>query len=121
MICPRCGNTEFSERECGPDTYDADITYTSWICTQCGLWYSGWTGQWLIDCESWRDEQDCEEYIPDELLSPEDLEARRKGLALVELLSHDEGFLRELDEARAEIEAGHVIRFDESGWHDETP
>jgi len=27
--CPRCGGIEFRELDCGPDTYDDDITYTS--------------------------------------------------------------------------------------------
>ena len=62
LTCPRCGSQVFEERDCGPDGYDDDITYTSEICSQCGLWHSGWTDKWLIDVESWRDEEDATEY-----------------------------------------------------------
>lgn len=60
--CPRCGCTEFYEKDCGPDTYEDDITYTSLVCKSCGLWYSGWTNKWLIDVENWGDEDGAEEF-----------------------------------------------------------
>lgn len=60
--CPRCGGQEFGERECGPDSYEDDITYTSDVCTRCGLWHSGWTDRWLVDCDTWLDEEGAEEY-----------------------------------------------------------
>ncbi|GEM_PF-5471208 len=60
--CPRCGVMEYYEIDCGPDGYDDDITYTSEICKNCGLYKSGWTGKWLIDCEGWGDEEGAEEY-----------------------------------------------------------
>ena len=61
--CPRCGGTEFNEFDCGPDSYDDDIAYTSETCKTCGLYHSGWTDKWLIECENWRDEENAEEYI----------------------------------------------------------
>lgn len=60
--CPRCGNTTFREIDCGPDGYDDDITYVSYICTNCGLWYSGWSDSWRIDVSNWREEEDAEVY-----------------------------------------------------------
>lgn len=60
--CPRCGCEEFEEHDCGPDNWDDDIFYLSYACKRCGLWYSGWTNKWLINCESWRDEEDAEEF-----------------------------------------------------------
>jgi len=60
--CPRCGGTEFREIDCGPDGYDDDITYTSEICRACCLYHSGWTDKWFVDCETWTDEEDAEEY-----------------------------------------------------------
>jgi hypothetical protein len=62
LVCPRCGGSEFLEIDCGPDGYDDDITWTSDVCDQCGLWFSGWDGRWLIDCTSWHDEVDAEEF-----------------------------------------------------------
>jgi hypothetical protein len=60
--CPRCGNDKFNEVDCGPDSYDDDIFYISYICKQCGLYNSGWTDKWLIDCECWQDEEEAKEY-----------------------------------------------------------
>ena len=62
MKCPRCGFEKFTEIDCGPDGYDDDITYTSEICEKCGLYHSGWTDKWLIDCEYWTDEEEAIEY-----------------------------------------------------------
>jgi len=59
MKCPRCQGEEFKEIDCGPDS---DIFYTSEICNRCGLYHSGWTDKWLIDCENWRDEEDAKEF-----------------------------------------------------------
>jgi ribosomal protein S27AE len=61
--CPRCGGLEFREVECGPDNYENDITYRSDICSNCGLYYSGWSNKWLVDCENWLNEEGAEEYI----------------------------------------------------------
>ena len=66
MKCPRCGNNKFREIDCGPDGWDDDITYTSEICTKCELWYDGWQNKWLIDCDGWRDAEDCDEFIEQE-------------------------------------------------------
>lgn len=66
LKCPRCGGVEFRELDCGPDTYDDDITWTSQICESCGLYHSGWTGKWLVDCTAWSDEGDSKEYVPEE-------------------------------------------------------
>ena len=63
LVCPRCGSKEFEERDCGPDSYEDDISYTSDVCVSCGLWHSGWTDTWLVDCDSWRDEEYAEEYV----------------------------------------------------------
>ncbi len=62
-ICPRCGSNEFKEVDCGPDTYDDDIAYSSDICESCGLWWDGWREMWLVDCSIWREAEDCDEYI----------------------------------------------------------
>ena len=62
LKCPRCGSTEFYEMDCGPDGYEDDITWTSEVCTKCGLWHSGWTDKWLIDVEDWIDEEYAEEF-----------------------------------------------------------
>ena len=60
--CPRCESEDFKEIDCGPDTYEDDISYTSEICKKCGLYHSGWTDKWLVDCEGWRDEEDAKEF-----------------------------------------------------------
>ena len=52
LVCPRCGGKEFTEAICGPDSVEDDISYTSDVCVNCGLWHSGWTDRWLIDCVS---------------------------------------------------------------------
>lgn len=62
LICPRCGGREFRELDCGPDSWEDDIYYISHLCQACGLYYSGWTERWLIDCDTWQDEADCEEW-----------------------------------------------------------
>lgn len=62
-ICPRCGNDDFYELDCGPDSYEDDISYTSEKCTKCGLWYDGWNGRWYVDVDNWRDVEDAEEYV----------------------------------------------------------
>ena len=62
-VCPRCGCKDFDEIDCGPDTYDDDITYTSYKCTSCGLWWDGWVDKWYIDVECWRDVEYAEEYV----------------------------------------------------------
>jgi hypothetical protein len=61
-ICPRCGSSDFREVDCGPDSYEDDIAYSSDICNSCGLWHSGWTGKWLVDVKSWVEEEEAEEY-----------------------------------------------------------
>jgi hypothetical protein len=64
QVCPRCKSKDFREVDCGPDSWDDDIAYTSEICQKCGLYLSGWTDKWLIDCESWIEEETSEEYTP---------------------------------------------------------
>jgi adenosine/AMP kinase len=54
----------------------------------------------------------------DEELTPEEREAREKGLALVARLEQDEAFIRQVEEAFEQIAAGHFFIFDEDGWHD---
>lgn len=63
LVCPRCHSTDLYERDCGPDSYDDDISYTSYICKNCGLWYDGWVDKWLIykdgsNVECWQDTED---------------------------------------------------------------
>ncbi len=65
-ICPRCGGNDFYEIDCGPDGYDDDITYGSNICNKCGLYHSGWTDKWLVDCDNWTEEEDAAEFQPKE-------------------------------------------------------
>ena len=60
--CPRCGSSEFEEIWCGPDSYDDDITYTSYQCKKCGLWYDGWVDKWFIDVDHWQEVENAEEY-----------------------------------------------------------
>ena len=60
--CPRCNSQDFAEKECGSDSYDDDITWTSYKCLQCELWYSGWRDKWLVDVDSWHEEEGAEEY-----------------------------------------------------------
>jgi len=59
----------------------------------------------------------------DEELSPEDREARKKGLALVARIEHlmqtDEGFHDWFQEGFDEIAAGHFVTFSEEGWKEE--
>jgi len=71
LVCPRCGNKNinetFYERDCGPDTWDDDIAYTSYICDKCELWYDGWKDEWLINkdgtnVEDWIESEDAIEY-----------------------------------------------------------
>lgn len=61
-----------------------------------------------------------DEYVPDEQLSPEDREAREKGLALVarivQLMQTDEGVRDWFQEGYDEIQAGHFVTFSEEGW-----
>lgn len=66
-------------------------------------------GIWPVGTRWWR-------------LTPEEREARKKGLALVarvqKLIQTDEGFREWIQEGISEIEAGHFVTFDASGWHD---
>lgn len=59
----------------------------------------------------------------DKELSPEDREARKKGLALVARIEHlmqtDEGFRDWFQEGFDEIAAGHFVTFSEEGWKEE--
>ena len=71
MICPRCNSASFRDIDCGPDGYDDDITYTSNICNNCGLWFDGWRNKWYADCECESDVEHCEEY---------NFERARKGM-----------------------------------------
>lgn len=61
--------------------------------------------------------------LMDENLSPEDREAREKGLALTARIEYlyrtDEGFRRWYHEGIDEIEAGHFVTFSEDGWKEE--
>ena len=56
-------------------------------------------------------------------LSPEDREARKKGLALVghiaQLMQTDEGFHDWFQEGFDEIATGHFVTFSEEGWKEE--
>jgi hypothetical protein len=66
-ICPRCGGTDFEGRDVdqeriGPDGESIPIFYTVHICKFCGLYYSGYTGEWLVDCKDWRDEATATSY-----------------------------------------------------------
>lgn len=60
---------------------------------------------------------------PDDLLSPQELEARRKGEVLVAriecLAQTDEGFQRWLQDGFDEVQAGQVVLFDIASrtWH----
>lgn len=65
MQCPRCKGEKFTEKDCGPDSYEDDIFYISYVCDGCKLYNSGWTDKWLIDCEYWQDEEDAEEFKPE--------------------------------------------------------
>lgn len=60
--CPKCNNTEFIEHDCGPDTYEDDITYTSFSCIKCGLWFDGWISKWYENVTSWSDTEGEEPY-----------------------------------------------------------
>lgn len=60
--CPRCGGTVFTEHDCGPDSYDDDVTWAAWSCNTCGLWYSGWSDTWYVDVEWCQDEEDAEAF-----------------------------------------------------------
>lgn len=59
----------------------------------------------------------------DEELSPEDREARKKGLALVarieQLMQTEEGFNDWFQEGFDEIAAGHFVTFSEEGWKEQ--
>lgn len=65
IVCPRCGGTEFDDRDCGPDGYDDDITWSADVCKACGLWYSSWVDKWLVDVTRWQEEEDAEEFKPE--------------------------------------------------------
>lgn len=67
FACPRCGGTDFEERSCGRDTWDDDLTWISYICLGCELWYSGFTCVWLIDCDSWQGEEGAERWPTSEV------------------------------------------------------
>lgn len=62
MVCPRCGGTQFSQRDCGPDGWDDDIFYISDVCETCGLWHDGWTDKWYVDVDTWSDVEGADEY-----------------------------------------------------------
>jgi len=64
--CPRCGSTEFLDLDCGPDTWDDDVTYISYKCEKCGLWYDGWHNKWYINVDSWQEVEEAEEYKPNQ-------------------------------------------------------
>jgi hypothetical protein len=65
LTCPRCGGKGFYELDCGPDSYDDDVTWTSYECKKCGLRYSGWYDKW-VECDSWPDEEDAPEWKSEE-------------------------------------------------------
>ena len=48
LKCPRCDGKEFWDRDCGPDSWDDDIYYLSYVCKKCELWFDGWVDDWLI-------------------------------------------------------------------------
>ena len=62
MKCPRCDGIEFREVDCGPDGWDDDITYTSEVCENCGLWHDGWVDKWLLDVDNWNESEGAEEW-----------------------------------------------------------
>ena len=35
--CPRCGCKEFEEIDCGADTMEDDLVWTSYVCKNCAL------------------------------------------------------------------------------------
>lgn len=63
LTCPRCHSTEFTNVDCGPDTYEDDIFYISHICIGCKLWWNGWDGKWLVGCETYGESLDAMEYL----------------------------------------------------------
>lgn len=50
--CPHCKGFVFREVDCGPDTYEDDISYLSYECAACKLWFDGWQGKWLLGIDS---------------------------------------------------------------------
>lgn len=71
--CPRCGHTEFDEVDCGPDSYEDDITYTSYRCQSCKLFYDGWAEDWY-EVEGWWEVEDAKPW------KPEDVKIQRSGV-----------------------------------------
>lgn len=56
LFCPECKEEkEFFEVDCGPDTYDDDIAYTSYICEKCKIYCDGWNDNWYEEGTVWTD------------------------------------------------------------------
>jgi transcription elongation factor Elf1 len=62
LKCLRCGNEIFEEIDCGFDSYDNDISYSSYKCKNCGLWFDGWMKKWFIDVDFWQEIESAKEY-----------------------------------------------------------
>lgn len=62
LTCPRCNSVKFEHIDCGADSYDDDISYTSSICTACGLYHDGWHDRWLLNCAGCGGEEFATEY-----------------------------------------------------------
>jgi sucrose-6-phosphate hydrolase SacC (GH32 family) len=46
---------QFNELDEGPDGYEDDITYTSYVCTKCKIYCHGWSDNWYEEDTRWTD------------------------------------------------------------------
>lgn len=54
LFCPRCKcKQQFQELDEGPDGYEDDITYASYVCEKCEIYCHGWSYNWYEEGTRW--------------------------------------------------------------------
>lgn len=91
-LCPACFGTNFIEHDCGPDTYDDDITYTSHECSACGLWFDGWRDKWLVDVHDSLEEDGAKEFPVTSVLAYLEEATTKAKLEVIDYIKNDKEF-----------------------------
>jgi len=56
IFCPHCKcKREFDDLDEGPDSYEDDISYTSYVCNTCQIYCNGWTDDWFEEGTRWQE------------------------------------------------------------------
>ena len=53
IFCPHCKCEK--ELDEGPDSYEDDISYTSYVCNTCKIYCNGWTDDWYEEGTRWQE------------------------------------------------------------------